>query len=256
MHTFHWGVVGAVVASTSIVVVARLLRPEHTDRRGERLDRADRDTHAVGHGSVGGLRSRSEHGGRLACSAALPDDLVADLVPGLRCRRRAHGVRTHRGTEAFIPGAGGRPRLTNGVAPLDDHVPGRAGDPVVEAVRLSVLPTPGRAHSARRRHRRRGTAPVRRERCRPRVLHGGRGRRQRLGAPRLRPPRVQDSADATPEQAQRAFDALLSAVVEKVSGSSLGDRIGRHHGDDDSLTSCDAGNVNAVTAPSSRSDPS
>lgn len=248
MHTFTRGVVGAVVALTSIVVVAGCSVPSTPTAEGSA------STVPTGTPTPSATAASVDFGpapdtaGRLACSTALPDDLVADLVPGLHAVDALTESAHIAGTEAFIPGAGGIVcARTNGVAPLDDHVPGRAGDPVFEAVRLSVLPD-AQAALAELADATGGAEPLpcgasdaARVYCTADVAAGN-------AWVHLDSTRVQDSADATPEQAQRAFDALLSAVVEKVSGSSLGTASGGITGDDDSLTSCDAGNVNAVTA--------
>lgn len=182
-----------------------------------------------------------------ACSAILPDDLTTALVPGVRAVDVLTDVDHVAGTDAFVAAAGGTVCVSsNGVAPLDDHVPGRQGEQLFEGVRLSVLPG-GRAalaehdeHAGQAASTDCGASDSARVYCTAEVLAGG-------AWVSLASTRLQDDTDATPEQAQPAFDALLAAVTERVAGSAIGDAGTSDVSDDGSITPCDAGKVDAVT---------
>jgi len=247
MHTFTRGVVGAGVALASIIVITGCSVPS-TPTAEVSASTAPTGTPAPTEAATTvDFGSTPDTTGRLACSTALPDDLVAALVPGLRAVDTLTDSAHIAGSEAFVPGAGGiLCDRSNGVAPLDDHVPGRAGETLFEGVRLSVLPD-ARAALAEHNEYNGGGTPTTcgasdsaRVYCTADVIAGS-------AWVHLASTRLQDDADATAEQAQPAFDALLSAVVRQVSGSPLGTTSDGTTTDDGSITTCDAGNVNAVT---------
>lgn len=182
-----------------------------------------------------------------SCSALLPEGRVAAVVPGVRPTDLLVEAAHIGGPEAFVAAAGGVVCVrSNGVAPLDDAVPGQAGDTLFEGVRLSVLPGGRSAHAEHIAFDGQGAAPgcsasdSARVYCGADLVAGG-------AWVSLSSTRLQDDADATPEAAQPAFDALVGDVVERVEGSSLGRVPDVGTDDDGSITACDAGRVNAVT---------
>lgn len=181
------------------------------------------------------------------CAELLPGDLAAGVVPDVRPVDVVADVAHVAGSEAFLPAAGGVTcSLSNGVAPLDDPVPGGRDQPVYEGVSLTVLPAGGAALTAHREFDGSGAptdctaSDAARVYCDADVPAGD-------AWVSLSTTRLQDDDDATPEQAQPAFDALLATVVDHVATTRLGTAEGDGGADDGSITTCDAGNVNAVT---------
>lgn len=186
--------------------------------------------------------------GAPGCGSLLPAGLVDAVVPGARLVDLLTDGAHVAGSEAFLPAAGGVTcDSSNGVAPLDDHVPGRRGEPVFEGVRLTVLPAGADALAEQREFDGAGAATdcaasdSARVYCGAEVLAGD-------AWVSLSATRLQDDDAAVPEQVQPGFDALLAAVVERVSASPIGTDQGDGSTDDGSITTCDAANVNASTS--------
>lgn len=182
-----------------------------------------------------------------SCSTLLPAVPAAAVVPGVRATDLLSGTPHIGGTEAFVLAAGGAVCLSsNGVAPLDERWPTRRGDPVYEGVRLTVLPA-GRealaqydAFVGQTAQQPCAASDSARVYCSAEVLAGD-------AWVSLGTTRVQDDQDATPEQAQPAFDVLLDAVVQRVSSSTLGSADRDGSADDSALTPCSDANVDAAT---------
>lgn len=182
-----------------------------------------------------------------ACSAVLPASLVSALVPGSRAADVVAGAAHVSGTDAFVVAAGGIVcDSSNGVTPLDDHVPGKRGEAMFEGVRLSVLPGALTALAAHRAFDGRSASPECNASDSARVYCGAEVSAGDAWVS-LTSTRLQDDEDATPDQARPAFDALVAAVVEQVRSSPLGRTPDVGTADDGSITACDAGKVNAVT---------
>ncbi len=182
------------------------------------------------------------------CGALLPADLVAAVVPSARPVDLLTDAAHLAGSEAFLPAAGGATcDVSNGVAPLDDHVPGRRDEPVFEGVRLTVLPAGADALAEFRGFDGGSTdaacaaSDAARVYCSADTLAGS-------AWVSIHGTRLQDDDQATPEQLQPAFDALVAAVVDRVASSSAGTAPGDGVADDGSITQCDATNVNASTS--------
>ncbi|MDM7891763.1 hypothetical protein [Curtobacterium caseinilyticum] len=184
--------------------------------------------------------------GAPACSSLLPEDLAAAVVPGARPVDLLGEAAHVAGTEAFLVAVGGAScTASDGVAPLDDQVPGRRGDPVFEGVQLTVLPAGLDALAEHREF----DAVSALEGCSASDsarVYCATDARAGSAWVTLSATRLQDDADAVPERVQPAFDALLAAVVDRVSASSLGTADDDRADPDGSITRCDADNVNAV----------
>jgi len=252
MHTFTRGIVSAGIALVTIVSIAGCATDgSDAAATDDATGSATTTPSSTPTGSATGtidFGSAPGTAGRPTCAELLPGDLVTAVVPAARAVDTLTDVAHVAGSEAFLPAAGGATcDSSNGVAPLDDHVPGRRGEPVFEGVRLTVLPD-GEAALARQRAFN-GSATLTdcaasdaaRVYCGADTLAG-------TAWVSLTATRLQDDTDAVPEQVQPAFDALLAAVVERVAGSALGNDRGEGEGDDGSITDCDAANVDAVTS--------
>lgn len=186
--------------------------------------------------------------GAPGCDALLPAALVDAVVPSARTVDLLTDVAHIAGSEAFLPAAGGVTcDSSNGVAPLDDHVPGRRDEPVFEGVRLTVLPAGADPLAEFREFDGGGTtsacaaSDAARVYCSTDTLAGS-------AWVSIDVSRLQDDDQATPEQVQPGFDELVAAVVDRVASSSLGTDPGDGADDDGSITQCDATNVNASTS--------
>lgn len=185
-----------------------------------------------------------------ACVDLLPDELVTAIVPTARAVDPLAVPHLDAAGLAAVVATGASCLSSNGVAPLDDTVPGRQGDPVFEGIELRVLPdaAPEFADAT-------GRSLPGEDRTTPSCSASDSARVSCTGGlvagsawVDLSVQRVQASASDTPDQVLPRFRALLEHARDVVAGSGLGARATEHASGDWRFTDCSPATVNTVTS--------
>ncbi|SBN61342.1 hypothetical protein GA0004736_0229 [Curtobacterium sp. 9128] len=251
MRIFTRGVVAVALATTAIVTVASCSTASSAGPTPAPSRSAAPSATPTETASGVDFGPSPESDGVPTCAQLLPSDLVTRAVPGttvldpMTTQDHVLGAwttaTTSGGTDCWS---------TNGVSLLDDVSPGGQGDPMYEGVGLSVLPDAAPEHADATEHVDPSTDPASvycgasdaaRVSCNGRALAGNAWIDLSLT-------RLQTTADATPEQVQPAFQALLDHVEETVAAAPVAGVQTEHDAASWKPSTCTADRVNADTA--------